>query len=382
MLRNKAPSTGRSPSPRQLIDVVGAVALQQAAEHEALTVAQFQRGRGLARGQARHKSAGDGHAVGLVDLAHLRLDDEIDHAVAQHRRGEGQADAVGLEAERRRAGGADFRDRNLAAGEEARGLARQRHQIGSARRRAAPFDFERVDLDLQLVRQLADQKAERRRAGQHAGGDHRRNGQGVPRHVGAADGGAGESWLLERAIRLRDRQLRGRQAGAGIGQHGIAERIPLHAEVAAGVAVDFDEAHFQLDLLRLHDLDGVDRIRAELARDLHRLVERGGIGRGAAQKDAAVDRRDFDAAAGEVTDLRRQPRNVVGHFDVENADRLVIGVVDGDARGADLLAEDGQRVIGQRADVGDVRIAHRDIGEGLIGPDVFGLADRHRTLAV
>src|SRR6202034_3645428 len=192
-----------------------------------------------------------------------------------------------------------------------------------------------------------------------------------------ADGGPG---LLKGTTRLRDRQLRRRQARAGIGQHGIAERIPLHAEIAPGVAVDFNEADLELDLLRLHDLDGIDRIRAELAGDLHRLVERGGIGRGAAQKDAAVDRGHLDAAAGEVADLRRQPRNVVGHFDVENADRLVIGVIDGDARGADLLAENGQRVIGERADIGDIRIADRDIGEVLVGADILGLADRYSYL--
>ena len=80
-------------------------------------------------------------------------------------------------------------------------------------------------------------------------------------------------------------------------------------------------------------------------------------------------------------DLDRQPRNVVGHLDVENTDRLLVRPVDGDPRGADLLAEDRQRVIGQRADVGDVRIADRDVGEVLIGADVFGLADASPSLS-
>ena len=41
----------------------------------------------------------------------------------------------------------------------------------------------------------------------------------------------------------------------------VAEGVPLHAEIAAGVAIDFDEADLELDLLRLHHLHGVDRIR-------------------------------------------------------------------------------------------------------------------------
>ena len=35
-------------------------------------------------------------------------------------------------------------------------------------------------------------------------------------------------------------------------------------------------------------------------------------------------------------------------------------------------------MIGKRIDVGDVRIADRDVGEILIGANVLGLADRHR----
>ncbi len=100
-------------------------------------------------------------------------------------------------------------------------------------------------------------------------------------------------------------------------------------------------------------------------------------GRGAAEHDAAVDRRHLDAAAGEARDLRRQPRNVVGHFDVENADRLLVLAVDRDARGADLLAENRQRMIGERIDVGDIRIADRDIDQVLVGMHVLRLADRH-----
>ncbi len=57
--------------------------------------------------------------------------------------------------------------------------------------------------------------------------------------------------------------------------------------------------------------------------------------------------------------------------------RLLVRPVSGDARGADLLAEDRQCMIGQRADIGDVRIADGDVGDVLIGANVLGLADRH-----
>ena len=62
-------------------------------------------------------------------------------------------------------------------------------------------------------------------------------------------------------------------------------------------------------------------------------------------------------------ELAGEPRGVVGHLDVEHADQLLALGIDRDARGADLLAEDRQRVVGQRIDVGDLRIADRDVDE-------------------
>ena len=70
-----------------------------------------------------------------------------------------------------------------------------------------------------------------------------------------------------------------------------------------------------------------------------------------------------------------QPRDVVGHFDVEDADQLLAFGIDRDARGADLLAEDRQRVIGERIDVGDFRVADHDVDEAAVGADVLRLAD-------
>ena len=74
-----------------------------------------------------------------------------------------------------RAERAGDRHRKLAAGEEARGVARQRDEVRFGEAARGALGFERVDGDLEPVRQLPDQEAERRRARQHAGGDNRRN---------------------------------------------------------------------------------------------------------------------------------------------------------------------------------------------------------------
>ena len=56
-LRNSAPSTGTSPSQGNCEIAFCADALQQAADHEALAVAQLDRGRGAAHDQRRHRDA-------------------------------------------------------------------------------------------------------------------------------------------------------------------------------------------------------------------------------------------------------------------------------------------------------------------------------------
>ena len=117
--------------PRQLLDLVLVVALQQAADHEALAVAQLDRGRGTPHDQRRHRNAvRHRHAVIGVDLADLRLDLHVDQAAAEHGRGEGEADAVFLVVDRDLAERAGHGNRVFAAGQEARGVAGQRHQIG------------------------------------------------------------------------------------------------------------------------------------------------------------------------------------------------------------------------------------------------------------
>src|SRR6185437_1435750 len=76
--------------PRQLLDQVLVVGLQQTADHEALTVAQFDRGRGAPYDQGGYRHAvRHRHRMRGVDLAHFGLDLQVDQALTQHGRREG-----------------------------------------------------------------------------------------------------------------------------------------------------------------------------------------------------------------------------------------------------------------------------------------------------
>ncbi len=86
--------------PGKLLDRVLAAALEQAADHEALAVAQLDRGRSAAHDQRRDREAGDRHRMADVELADLGLDLEVDQAAAQHGRREGEADAIALVVDR------------------------------------------------------------------------------------------------------------------------------------------------------------------------------------------------------------------------------------------------------------------------------------------
>ena len=172
---------------------------------------------------------------------------------------------------------AGHRDRIFAAGEEARGIARQRHEIGLRQVADEALLFERIELDIDRIEPPI------RRPTRKPNGD-------APDSTPAATTGEmvarGRCWpadsharMLERTARRSDRQLRRWNLVADIGQEAVAEHVPLHAKFAAGLARRFDEAHLQHDLLRLRHLDGVDDVRRKLARDAHRLVERDGVRR-------------------------------------------------------------------------------------------------------
>ena len=132
--------------PRQLLDLVLVVGLQQAADHEALAVAQLDRGRGAAHDQRRHRDAvAHRHRMGGVDLADLRLDLQVDQATAEHGRREGEADAVFLIIDGDLPEAAGHGNRIFAAGQEARGVAGQRDQIGLGQAAGDALLLERID---------------------------------------------------------------------------------------------------------------------------------------------------------------------------------------------------------------------------------------------
>ena len=159
---------------------------------------------------------------------------------------------------------------------------------------------------------------------------------------------------------------------------GPRQHVPLHAQLAAGLARGLDEAHLEHHLLRLRDLDRIDDLRAELARHGEGLVEHDAVRHGAGQKNAAVDRRHVQPVVREAAgQLGAQRRCVVRHLDVEHADQLLVLAVDRHPGGSELLAEDRQRMVGQRIDVGDVGIAHHDVDERHVGANVIRLADRN-----
>src|SRR5262249_62167580 len=120
----------------------------QAAEREALAVAQLDRSRGPADDERRNGVARDGHGMALIELADFRLDLEIDQAVLQHGRGEGEADTVFLVVDGDRAERLRHQDGIFAASEEAGGVAGQGDEIrlGQAADQAPPL--ERIDGDV------------------------------------------------------------------------------------------------------------------------------------------------------------------------------------------------------------------------------------------
>ena len=136
-LRSSAPSTGTSASQGSCFWSVVLIALQQAGDREALAVAQLDRGVGAAHDQRRDRDRRRSWIdVGRIDLAHLRLDLQVDHAVAEHGRREGEADAEFLELDRDRA---EVRRRPGSGTRRPRGSSRYRPRAppGSARRGGA-----------------------------------------------------------------------------------------------------------------------------------------------------------------------------------------------------------------------------------------------------
>ena len=115
--------------PRKLFQVGVIDVLQQPGHGEALAVAQLDGRVGAPHDQARNRDGADLHHVGGIELTDLGFDFEIDLPVAEHSGCERQPDAELLPFDGGCSERGCDRERELAAGEEVRRIAGERHQI-------------------------------------------------------------------------------------------------------------------------------------------------------------------------------------------------------------------------------------------------------------
>src|SRR5215831_4975600 len=132
--------------PGKLRDVAPIVSLQQAGDREALAVTQLDRGARLALVDRRDIEAGDGHGPRKVEFAHRRREAQIDDAVFQDRRREGQlhTERLVLDGIDRHGTGAPWLYRGhriFAAGQKRGGIARERNQVGLGQSADQSFRF-------------------------------------------------------------------------------------------------------------------------------------------------------------------------------------------------------------------------------------------------
>ena len=108
---------------------------------------------------------------------------------------------------------------------------------------------------------------------------------------------------------------------------------------------------------------------------------RNGVARLAAQHDLAVRAGDVDAsAAGARQDPAVQSVGVERNFEVDHRDQALVRVEHRNIRRADLLALDIDGVVGHRQQVGDIRRADHGGGEGTVELERLRLVERHRDV--
>src|SRR5262249_55580583 len=133
--------------PGKLRDVAPIVRLQKTGNRETLAVTQLDRGARLALVDRRDVETGYGHGLRKVELAHRRREAQIDDAVFQDRRREGQlhTERLGLDGNDRHGTGAPWLYRGhriFAAGEKRGGIARERNQVGLGQSAHQSFRFQ------------------------------------------------------------------------------------------------------------------------------------------------------------------------------------------------------------------------------------------------
>src|SRR5215467_13253003 len=160
--------------PGQLRDVAPIVSLQQAGDREALAVTQLDRGARLTLVDRWDIEAGYGHGLRKVELAHRRREAQIDDAVVQDRRREGQlhAERLVLDGNDRHGTGAPWLYRGhrvFAAGEKRCGIAGERNQVGLGQTADQSFGFQGSQENIKggtLAGKICQRNAEGRSAGE------------------------------------------------------------------------------------------------------------------------------------------------------------------------------------------------------------------------
>ncbi len=151
----------------------------------------------------------------------------------------------------------------------------------------------------------------------------------------------------------------------------------LMPELLAGGALRFENADFEIDLLAAGEGQGIDdRRAAELGDDGEHFLHRDVVRHATRQHDAAVDGRDLDLGVGHAGLDGAGDRGGVGaDLDREEADGRAIGGVEIDGGGAEGLADDIDRAIGDRLGVGDAGIGGDDLADRTRDDDGDGLRD-------
>jgi len=202
-------------------------------------------------------------------VAHLGLDLEIDDAVCEDRRLESQADAELLVLDGDLLEVAGHRDRELAAGEEARLLAGHRDEVRLGETAHEPLFLQGLDEDVRLHAARKD----------------------------TAENGA--EWGRARSEAVPEQRAEVQRALRRVAEV-LADGLPIDADVLACVARYLDEAHLEHDLLRAADLEVVQHLRTVLLRERDRARRRDAVVHGAGEDGPPVCRGDAGALAGKA----------------------------------------------------------------------------------
>ena len=161
------------------------------------------------------------------------------------------------------------------------------------------------------------------------------------------------------------------------------QEVGIGAELLDHLARHLGEADRQHHLLAAGDLHQVgDLARGVALGERQRPLHAQRVREASAQHQAVARRPHLDRLAGQqLEELGPQALDVVAHDQIDDRDQAAIAVGDREAGGAELLAEDVERVAGQRHDVGDLGIADRDLGERPIDFDHLRLVEGHQELA-